>query len=82
MQRTSLPTTLPHSPVAVDPRASPARNWLLTPDEVAKRLSVSRSMVYKLLRTRELPVVYVGRLPRIGEIELAAYVERQRGGDR
>jgi len=57
---------------------------LLSPDQVAERLAVSRSMVYKLLRMRELPAVYVGRLPRIDPADLAEYIERLRsqGGSR
>jgi len=82
MQRTQFPTPLSKSPIAIDSLASQPVDWLLTPDEVAKRLSVSRSMVYKLIRTRVLPVVYVGRLPRVGETELATFIGRQREGDR
>jgi excisionase family DNA binding protein len=50
---------------------------LLTPDQVGQRLAVSRSMVYKLVRTRVLPALYIGRLPRIEESALAMYLERQ-----
>jgi len=52
---------------------------LLTPADVAARLAVSRSMVYKLLRVGELVAVYVGRLPRIAEADVYAYIQRQRG---
>jgi len=51
---------------------------LLTPAEVARRLSVSRSMVYLLIRRRELRTLYIGRLPRVSEAALDDYVERQR----
>jgi len=37
-------------------------------------------MVYKLVRVGELPAIYVGRLPRIAEPDLVAYIERQRRG--
>ena len=51
---------------------------LLTPKEVGERLAVSVSMVYKLLRIGDLPAIRVGRLPRIAEDDLRAYVAHQR----
>jgi excisionase family DNA binding protein len=51
---------------------------MLTPADVAERLAVSRSMAYKLLRTGELPAIYVGRLPRIAEADLDAFIRRRR----
>lgn len=51
---------------------------LLTPDDIAKRLAVSRSMAYTLIKRGELPALYIGRLPRVTEGELAAYLERAR----
>ncbi len=47
---------------------------LLTPDDVAKRLSVSRSMAYTLIKRGELRALYVGRLPRITEAAFAEYL--------
>jgi excisionase family DNA binding protein len=58
--------------------ATPQADRLLTPDEVAARLAVSRSMAYKLLRTGKLVPVYIGRLPRILASDLDGYIERQR----
>ncbi len=58
--------------------SEPTTDRLLTPSDVGNRLAVSRSMVYKLLRTGELAALYVGRLPRIAERDLDAYIERQR----
>ena len=51
---------------------------LLSPGDVGERLAVSRSMVYKLLRTGELPALYVGRLPRIDPADHTAYIDRLR----
>jgi excisionase family DNA binding protein len=62
-------TPLPMSAVAGD---------LLTPREVAKKLRVSPSMVRKLSALGELPALYIGRLPRFAEGDVAAYLERQR----
>ncbi len=47
---------------------------LLTPDDVAKRLAVSRSMAYTLIKRGELRALYVGRLPRITESAFAEYL--------
>ena len=54
--------------------ASPAPEALLTPDQVAQRLAVSRSMIYALVKTGKLRAVYIGRLPRITEADLAHFL--------
>lgn len=59
------------SHVSADPKP------LLTASEVARRLSVTRSLAYRLFKTRELRVIYVGCLPRTTEEELAAYLARR-----
>ena len=51
---------------------------LLTPDDVAKRLGVSRSMAYALIKRGDLPALYIGRLPRITEADFAGYLARAR----
>lgn len=38
---------------------------LMMPEEVAELLSVSKGMVYKLVRTGKLEAVHIGRLVRI-----------------
>jgi excisionase family DNA binding protein len=55
---------------------------LLPPKDVARCLGVSVSMIYKLLRTAALPAIYIGRLPRVAETDLDAFVERQREAGR
>jgi excisionase family DNA binding protein len=47
---------------------------LHTPEDVAKRLRVSRSMVYMLIRRGELRAIYVGRLPRVSDRSLKDYL--------
>jgi excisionase family DNA binding protein len=47
---------------------------LLTPADVAARLSVSRSQVYALARRGDLRAVRVGRLPRITEAAYRDYL--------
>jgi excisionase family DNA binding protein len=54
----------------VDPGA------LLTPDDVAARLRVSRSMAYVLIKRGELEAIHVGRLPRVTEAAFAEYMAR------
>jgi len=49
---------------------------LLTPSDVAKRLAVSRSMIYALIHRGDLPALYIGRLPRVRESDLSAYVQQ------
>lgn len=51
---------------------------LLTPDDVAKRLAVSRSMVYALIKRGPdrggLRAIRCGRLPRVEVAELARWL--------
>ena len=55
---------------------------LLTPDAVAKRLSVSRSMIYSLVKRGPdrggIAAIYIGRMPRISERDFSAYIARAR----
>jgi excisionase family DNA binding protein len=58
--------------------------WLAD-KQVAVRLGISASMVRKLRCTGQLAFVMIGRLPRVSEADLAAFLERQRaapGGGR
>jgi excisionase family DNA binding protein len=47
---------------------------LLTPDDVAERLQVSRRTIQRLVASGQLRPNYIGRLPRFTERELAAYL--------
>ena len=60
------------------PVTSEGPNPLLSPSDLAWRLSVTRSMAYKLLKTGQLRATYVGCLPRTTEEELVDYLERQK----
>jgi excisionase family DNA binding protein len=55
-----------------------AMGRLRTPREVADMLRVSPSMVRALTRRGDLAAVYIGRLPRYHEGDVAAYLEHQR----
>lgn len=51
---------------------------LLTVVEAARRLEISRSLLYELLATGEIQSIHVGRLRRIPADALSEYVSRQR----
>jgi excisionase family DNA binding protein len=51
---------------------------LLTYEEAAEVLSCSTRMVRKLVETRQLESVKVGRLPRIEQAAIPRYIERNR----
>jgi excisionase family DNA binding protein len=53
---------------------------LLTPEETAARLGIPSRSVRELLRTKQLPGYKVGRLWRVGEADLRAWVERRKNG--
>ncbi|UUV34288.1 helix-turn-helix domain-containing protein [Amycolatopsis roodepoortensis] len=48
---------------------------MLTVEQAADRLSVSRTTMFALLRNEVVPSVLVGRYRRIPAAELATYVE-------
>lgn len=50
---------------------------LLSPEEAAQALSVSRSMVYLLLREGALPSIKIGRARRIPSAALEELVEQR-----
>lgn len=54
---------------------------LLTVDQVAARLQLSRWTVYNLIRSRELGSVTIGRSRRISEQALRDYVQRLTEGE-
>jgi excisionase family DNA binding protein len=58
----------------------PNAQRLLRPKQVAERLECSYSMVLALIRRGDLLAVHVGRLPRVRDVDLAAYIDR--GGTR
>jgi len=51
---------------------------LLTPAQVARRLTVKRSTILRLIRSRRLTAVKVGRLIRIEPQAVDEYIARQR----
>ena len=55
---------------------APGARRLHTPKQVAEALQCSYSMALALIRRGDLPAVYVGRLPRVREIDLTAFLAR------
>ncbi len=53
-----------------------AARRLLTPKQISGQLQCSYSMVLALIRRGDLRAVYVGRLPRVRETDLTAYIDR------
>jgi len=52
---------------------------LLTADEVAERLRVPRSWVYRAAREGDLPSVRCGRYRRFDEGDVEQWISRQKG---
>jgi len=48
---------------------------LLTGDEIAEILNVSRSFAYQLMRTGEIPTVHIGRSVRVRQQDLERFIE-------
>ena len=54
-------------------------NELLTADDVAERLHVPRSWVYRAAREGDLPSVRCGRYRRFDEGDVEQWISRQKG---
>jgi excisionase family DNA binding protein len=50
---------------------------LLTVDEVCRRLSLSRATIYRMVRSRELSTIRVGRALRVPADRLQHWIDRQ-----
>jgi excisionase family DNA binding protein len=50
-------------------------NQLLRASEVAKYLDISKPEAYKLIRTKEFPVIRIGRLVRVRFSDLENYID-------
>jgi len=48
---------------------------LLSRSEAAERLAVSKSTIYRLIRSGELPAFRVGHQVRIGAVDLENYIK-------
>lgn len=70
------PTTKRAGSKARDAVPTALAEGLLTPDEVARILHISRSMVYWLFRRGDLPNVRVNRLYRVRVADVRRYIDR------
>ena len=50
---------------------------LLTPDDAAKALAISRARVYELMRAGELRSIQIGALRRVPREALAEFIEEK-----
>ncbi len=57
-------------------RISAVEKLLLSPQEAADCLGISRSRLYDLIRKREIVSILIGRSRRIPAVELRDYVQR------
>ncbi|MBP2665451.1 MAG: superfamily domain protein [Firmicutes bacterium] len=58
-----------------------AADTLLTPEEVAQILKLSRFTVYELIKHGDIPVYRIGRSMRIAEMDLKKYMQNSKRGD-
>ncbi len=63
----------PTAPAYLDP--CPVEPLLLRPDEVARRLSISRAAVYRLIANGTIPSVRLGGSRRVSQTQLAQFVK-------
>ncbi len=61
----------------MQPAASPPDTLLLTANEFATAARIGRTLAYQLIRTRQVPVVRIGRLVRIPRKALEEWLEGQ-----
>ena len=54
---------------------------LLKPSDVARRLNISRSLVYQLIRTGDIPVVRIKSTVRIKSSDLSNFIEQRQSKD-
>lgn len=51
---------------------------LMTADEIANVLGISRSKVYKMMRHKEIPTVTIGKNVRVSNVDLESYISKNR----
>ncbi len=51
---------------------------LLTADEVAEVLGISRSKAYKMMRLQEIPTITIGKNVRVSKDDLESYISQSR----
>lgn len=51
---------------------------MMTPEDVARALKMSRSKIYELIASGEIPGIKIGRATRVATADLDAWVQRRR----
>ncbi len=55
---------------------------LVTPEDIAKRLQTTVRHIHELLRTKQIPGIKLGKLWRVTERDLSAWIESQKKAER
>lgn len=55
-------------------------NQLLRADQVARRLSISRALAYRLMQTGEIPTIRFSRTVRVSEADLEDFILQHKSG--
>lgn len=55
-------------------------NGYMSLEEVAEMLGVTYQLIYRLVRSGELPAVRLGKLYRVSQDDLNSYLERSKSG--
>jgi excisionase family DNA binding protein len=50
---------------------------LLSPEQVAERLGIGRTFIYKLLAEKQIPSFTIGKLRRVREADLDRYIQER-----
>lgn len=67
------------SPAVYPPSPEPDELDLMTVDEVAARLKVDGSSVYRMIKRGEMRAVHFGKSVRVMRRDLADFIEQNRG---
>ena len=59
-------------------RSNKSKEWLLTPEDVADRVSAKKSTVYSWVHQRKIPFLKVGGLLRFRLSDIEKWLEQQR----
>jgi len=51
---------------------------LMTADEIANVLGISRSKAYRLMRLKEIPTITIGKNVRVSKVDLESYISKNR----
>lgn len=59
-----------------------AEPWLLTPQEAAQKLRISRSKIYELISKGDIQAVHIGRCRRIDAAHLREWLQKRSSGSK